>query len=319
MPSGASRHAPAEGRRRPRRGLVTLLIVLGCAAALVGSFAAWLDRQALSPNGWQTTSSELIANSQIRHGVGTFAVDELFARTNVAGLLRSALPAAVAQPALRTLRSLGLQLAAGILATREARVAWNRANRVAHRELLAILDHGGQRGEVTLNLTPLLAQLIRALEASAPVKAIPGGGQLFTVGSARAGAVPILSAPQIAHARAVVNAIRGLSVGLLVAAAVLFAAAVVSASGRRSIAVRRIGYGLLVVGAVVLVARALLAPTLADALVSRSTYRKAADAAWTIATTELRDIAIAILVCGGVLVLAGLAGGAVASRRGRPA
>jgi hypothetical protein len=288
-------------------------------AALGGSFALWLNRQALSPSGWQTTSSELIANPQIRRGVGTFAVSELFARTNVAGVLHSALPPAVAQQALRTLRSLGLRLAAGILASRPARVAWNRANRVAHRELLAILDHGGQRGEVTLNLTPLLAQLIHALEASAPVRAVPGGGQLFTVGSPRAGAVPILSADQIAHARAVVNAIRGLSVVLLAAAAVLLAAAVASARGWRSIAVRRAGYCLLVVGAVVLVARALLAPALGSALVSGKTYRQAADAAWTTATTELRDIAIAMLVGGALLVVAGLATGAVSARRGRPA
>ena len=296
-----------------------MLLVLGSVAALGGSLALWLDRQALSPGGWQTTSSQLIADPQIRKAVGTFAVSELFARTNVAGVLRSAVGPAVAGPALRTLRSLGLQLAAGILATRHARVVWNGANRVAHRELLAIIDHGGQRGEVTLNLTPLLAQLIRALQASAPVKAVPGGGQLFTVGSPRAGEVPILSASQIAHARAVVNAIRGLSVALLVAAAALFAAAVASAGGWRSIAVRRVGYCLLVVGAGVLVARALLAPALADGLVSGATYRAAADGAWRIATTELRDTAIVILVGGAVLILAGLATGALGPRRGRRA
>jgi hypothetical protein len=319
MSSGANRRDRADARRRPRRALVALLLVLGSVGALGGSFALWLDRQALSSPGWQTTSSQLIANPNIRRGVGTFAVSELFARTNVAGALRSALPPAVADPALRTLRSLGLRLAAGILATRSARVVWNTANRQAHRELLAILDHGGQRGEVTLNLTPLLADLIRALETSAPVKAVPGGGQLFTVGSPRAGEVPILSASQIAHARAVVNAIRGLSIGLLVAAAVLFAAAAASARGWRSIAARRVGYCLVVIGAAVLVARALLAPALAAALVSGSAYRKAADAAWTIATTELRGIAIAIAICGGVLILAGLATGALGSRRGRPA
>jgi hypothetical protein len=100
---------------------------------------------------------------------------------------------------------------------------------------------------------------------------------------------------------------------------VLLAAAVASARGWRSIAVRRVGYCLLVVGAVVLVARALLAPALANALVSGTTYRQAADAAWTTATTELRDIAIAMLVGGALLVLAGLATGAVSPRRARPA
>jgi hypothetical protein len=298
---------------------VILLLVMGSAAALVGSFAAWLDLQALSPSGWQTTSSQLIGSPQIRQGVGKFAVDELYAQTNVAGALHSVLPPPLAGPALRTLRALGLRLAAGILASREARLVWNAANRQAHRELLAILDHGGQRGEVSLDLRPLLLQLIRALQASAPVKAIPGSGQLFTLGSPRAGEIPILSADQVDQARGAVNAIRGLSVGLLVAAVVLFAAAVASASGWRSIAVRRVGYCLLAVGVLVLVARRVLAPALANALVSTSTYRRAADAAWTISTTELRDVAVVILICGGLLVLVGVAAGAVVSRRRRPA
>jgi hypothetical protein len=123
----------------------------------------------------------------------------------------------------------------------------------------------------------------------------------------------------VSTARATVNAIRGLSVGLLVAAAVLFAAAVASARGWRSIAVRRVGYCLVVVGAGVLAARALLVPALADALVSGSTPRAAAHAAWRIATTQLRDTAIVILVCAGVLILAGVTSGALAPRRGRAA
>jgi hypothetical protein len=314
MPSGPSRRDRPVGGRRPRSALVTLLLALGSAAVLAGSVAVWLDRQALSPGGWQTTSSQLIASPQIRGGVGTFAVSELFARTHVAGALRSALPAAVAGPALRTLRSLGLRLAAGILASRPARVVWNTANRQAHRDLLAILDHGGRGNEVALNLTPLLEDLIRSLEASAPVKAIPQGGQLFTLGSPRAGEIPILRADQIGQARGSVNAIRGLSVALMVAAVVLFGAAVASASGWRSIAVRRVGYCLLAVGALVLVARVVLTPALANALVSSPPYRRAADAAWTIATSELRNVAVAMLVCGGVLVL----GGAIVSRRARP-
>jgi hypothetical protein len=307
MSSGAGRRDPADGRRPPHRTLVTVLLVLGGAAALLGSFAVWLDRQALSPGGWQTTSSQLIASPQIRRGVGTFAVQELFAQTHVAQALRSALPADLADPALRTLRSLGLRLADGILASPEARLVWNTANRQAHRDLLAILDHGGHRRGVVLDLSSLFADLVRSLEASAPVKAVPGGDRLFTQVSPRAGRLPILSADQVDEARAAVNAIRGLSVALMLGAAVLLAAAVASASGWRSVAVRRVGYCLLAVGAVVLVARRVLAPALAHALVAAAPYRRAADAAWTISTTEPRNIAVTLVVCGGVLVLAGLA------------
>jgi hypothetical protein len=317
MPSGARAQEPADERRRSRRSLVTLLLVLGSAAAFAASFALWLDRQALSPTGWQTTSSQLIASPQIRRAVGTFAVDELLRRTNAAEELRSVLPAALADPLLGRLRSLGLRLAAGILATHPARVVWNAANRQAHRDLLHILERGGNRGEVTLNLEPLLADLVRSLHADPLVRALPGGGkQLFALGSPSAGAIPILSADQVDKARAVVNAIRGLSILLTVAAIGLFGVAVASARGWRMAAGRRVGVCLTLVGAVVLVLRAVIAPPLANALVASSTYRPAARAAWTISTTELRDIAIGMIVVGILLFAAGLAGG-VAGRRAR--
>jgi hypothetical protein len=214
------------GMARPRRALVTVLLVLGSVAALAFSFATWLDRQALSPSGWQATSPRLIASPQVRRGVATFAVDDLFARTHVAAALHSALPAAVADPALRTLRSLGLRLAGGILAGHSAYSVWETANRQAHRDLLAILEHSGRHGEVALNLTPLLDDLIRALDASAAVRAIPGNSRLFTVSSSRAGELPVLSTAQLDRARPVVNAIRGASVALALAAVILFALAI---------------------------------------------------------------------------------------------
>lgn len=318
MASGANTRDRAGGRRRPRRGLVTVLLVLGSAAALAGSFALWLDRQALSPSGWQTTSSQLIASPQIRRTLGTFAVDELLRQTNAAEQLHALLPASVADPLLDRLRALGLRLAAGILTARPARVVWNAANRQAHRDLLRILERGGTRGEVTLNLEPLLVELVRALHADPLVQALPGGGkQLFTLGSPGAGAIPILSADQVDKARAVVNAIRGLSILLTAAAFGLFGVAVTIARGWRAAAVRRVGICLTLVGTLVLVLRAVIAPQLADALVASSTYRPAARAAWTISTTELRDLAIGMIVVGGLLFAAGLAGGA-AGRRVRP-
>jgi hypothetical protein len=317
MPSRPRPHDPADGRRRSRRALVTLLLVLGSATALAGCFALWLDRQALSPSGWQTTSSQLIANPQIRRTLGTFAVDELLRQTNAAKELRALLPAAIADPLLDRLRSLGLRLAGGILATRPARVVWNAANRQAHRDLLRILERGGTRGEVTLNLEPLLADLVRALHADPLVQALPGGGkQLFALGSPNAAAIPILSAHQVDKARAVVNAIRGLSILLTAAAVGLFGVAVAIARGWRVAAVRRVGICLTLVGALVLVLRAVIAPQLANALVADATYRPAARAAWTISTTELRDMAIGMIVVGALLLAVGLAGGA-AGRRAR--
>lgn len=294
--------------RHRARPLVALLLILGSAAAFVGSFAVWLDRQALSDAGWTRTSSDLIANRTIRSAIADDAVQELLAAARVPQTLRSVLPDPVAAQALETLRGLGRRLASGILASRTARAVWRTANRQAHRELMAILDRRHHtNARVSLNLTPLLGDLVTALDASAPVRALPGGGQrLLHVGSPRAGELPVLRADQVRPARAAVNAVQGLSVALPLAAVVLFAMAVAIAGGWRSIATRRAGYCLLAVGAVVLVARRLLAPALADALVASSADRRAADAAWMISTSELRDVAVAILIAGAVCVALGM-------------
>jgi hypothetical protein len=298
----------AGGRYRARRPVVTLLLVLGSVATLLGSFAWWLDRQALSPSGWQRTSSQLIASPRIRRGVATFAVSELFAQTHVASTLRAALGPAVAEPALQALQSLGRQLATSILATRSAAVVWNTANRQAHRELLAILDHGGQHGEVALNLTPLLLDLVRALQRSAPLQGLPATSrsQLFALGSPRAGALPILSAEQVDKARTAVNVLRGLSVALAIAAIALLGGAVGLAGGWRAGALAWAGICLIAAAALIFAARLVVAPALAGALVSSSAYRPAARAAWSISTTELRATAVSILAVGGALLLVGL-------------
>jgi hypothetical protein len=296
-----------------------LLLVLGSIATFAGSFAWWLDRQALSPSGWQTTSSQLIGDRHVRSAVGTFAVDELFRQTGASRLLHSALPSAAADALDGRLRALGRQLAFEILSSRQARAVWNAANRQAHRDLLRILDTGGRRGEIALNLTPLLRQLVRALDDSAPLQQFPASDreQLFALSGSAPGQLPILSARQVDHARAAVNLLRGLSIGLAIAAVVFLAGAVALAHGWRARALMLVGVCLILVGVVVFAVRSVLAPALADALVSSSTYRPAARAAWAISTTELRTTAIAIAAIGaaGILLGAGARGATATARR----
>jgi len=287
-------------------------------AAFAGSFAVWLDRQALSDAGWARTSSHLIANQQIRDALGDYAVRELLTAAHVPGTVRSLLPEPIAAQVLTTLRGLGRRLAASILASAPARTVWGRANRQAHHELMAILDRRAAGNvRVSLNLTPLLGDLVKALYASAPVQALPGGQRLFDVGCAGAGELPVLRGDQVRRVRAVVNAVRGLSVVLSVAAAALFAAAVAVAVGWRRVVLRRAGYCLIAVGALVLVLRWLGGPALADTLVAASSAstQGAVRAAWTIATSELRDTAVAVLLAGAVCVGLGLLSSAGARRR----
>jgi hypothetical protein len=302
--------------RRPRTGLVVALLAVAMLTALTGSAAVWLDRQVISNRGWAQTSPRLIANRDVRTAVARFAVDELYRQTHVASIVDQVLPAPLDAPALTRLRALGLRLAQSILATGTARTVWNAANRVAHRDLLADLDRNAN-GRISLDLTVLLHRLIAQLVDNPLVKAIPGGGQrLFVLSAPRPGQIPILSAAQVRRARGTVNGIRGLSVVLTAATVLLIALAVMVARGWRGQALTAAGVCLAIVGGAILAARALIAPALADGLVSASAsaYRPAAKAAWLIGTTQLRTAGIVCAVAGGVLALVGVVGRALGPR-----
>ncbi len=56
----------ASASSRPRRGIVTALVVLASVILLFGIFAVWAKRQALDTNEWTNTSSELLQQETIR-------------------------------------------------------------------------------------------------------------------------------------------------------------------------------------------------------------------------------------------------------------
>lgn len=316
MRNMSSRPRRAWANPRRHRPLVALLLVLGALAALGASGAVWIDRQALDTANWADTSSRLIVNPRIRRAVAGYAVRSAFSAAGIDRALRQALPAPLATAAEARVRGLAQRVAARLLAGGAARRAWRMANRQAQRQLLAILARRGRPGEaVTLNLAPLLHDLLRAVAGNAIVQALPGGGRLLGAVPAGSGRLVVLRGDQVRRARGAVDAVRALAVALPVAAVVLLTLAVAAARGWRRIALRRAGYGLIAVGVIVVAARALLAGPLADALVSSGTDRAAARAAWMIATAELRDTAVIVGACGVAAVAVGwLASAAVTAR-----
>ncbi len=108
----------------------------------------------------------------------------------------------------------------------------------------------------------------------------------------------------------VASAIRGLAVWLTVIAVALFALAVWLAHGWRRVALRSVGWCFVALGMLVILARRVVGDQIVGGLVSAPTNRPAAMDAWTIGTSLLYDIAVAIVVYGIVIVLAAwLAGG----------
>jgi hypothetical protein len=307
--------------RRPNRLSVGILVTIATVALLVGSFALWVEREALNTANWTKTSSRVLANPKVQDAVGAYLVRQLFTSVNVDGELKKVLPARVAAPIAAELRTAAGGLVARVLAKPSVQDAWRTANREAHRELIRILNGGGRGvstrgGVVTLNLAPLVDDLAKALVGGSAVAALPEGSKtIFDREPPQTGQLVIMRSNQLLTAQNIVKGIRGLAIVLPVAAVVLFALAVALARGWRRVVLRRIGWCLIGLGIAVLVARRLLEPRVAQALVTDSSVRPAANAAWLIATSQLRTTAETIIAYGAVIVASAWLAGATRPAR----
>ncbi len=312
---------------RPARPLVGIALILATVALAVGSFAWWIDWQVLNTANWTDTSAHLIANPTIRNQVSRFVVDEVFEQARFNQLLGSIPDVGRLTPELKRLV---VKLVRRELATAPGIEAWRFANRVAHRELLRILDGGGtvvstRGGVVALNLAALVADVSKRLSDASAVAALAGGAPAIAALAAGGllrlvahsppdlGRIVILRSTQLHDAQISVPAIRALALVLPIAALVLFALAVALARGWRRQVALRMGWCLIAAGACVLLARLALKPLVVDSLIRSDSVRPAANAAWLIATARLRDNAYLTIAVGAVLV----AGAWLAGRVGR--
>src|SRR3954454_15072725 len=76
-----------------RRSIALAMVVVASVLAFASLPAIWLNRQLLNTDNYTKTSSELLADPVIRDQVAVYLVDQLYQNVDVAGELRSALPA----------------------------------------------------------------------------------------------------------------------------------------------------------------------------------------------------------------------------------
>jgi len=317
---------------RRHRVLVGALLSLAVVIGLFAMLSVWVNRQALNTDAWTKTSGRLLEDKQIRAAVSTFMVDELFSNVDVAGELQKALPpqaAALAGPVAAGVQQLAGQLAPRLLASPKVQEAWRAANRTAHAELLTVINGGHaaistDNGEVVLNLRSLVDRLARSLGVEQQVTAARAKLQGAAGASARstvqqklgvtlpptAGRVVLMRSKNLKLAQDVASAIRHLAIVLTALTLILFALAVWFAQGWRRVAFRRAGWCFIGLGAVVLIVRRVAGDAIVDGLVTSEGVKPAAHSAWTIGTTLLYDIGIAMFAYGVAFVVAAWIAGA---------
>ncbi len=295
--------------------------MLGLAAVLsvVGIFAVWANRQLLDTSYWTETNTKLLENSAIQNQLSSYLTDQIYANVNVAGEIRAGLPSELkplAGPAAGGLRSV---VEKGIvLALQQPRVQqlWKTANKITHKQFVDLIENknkvirtpGG--GAVILDLRPIVSELATRLGAPASTaEKLP----------ANVAQIKIISSKSLETAQAGVRVLRSLALILPLLVLLLFAGAIGLAKGRRSRTLVNIGFVCIGAGLVALIARSIIGTQVVNTLASTEAIRPAANAAWSIGTSVLVDVAGAIIFIGVPVVFAGLLGGgsrwATATRR----
>src|SRR5688500_10754885 len=150
---------------RTRTILVWGLMALGTLILLVGSLTVWVKRQALDTDAWVNSSTELLADPDVRNALSIYVVDQLYEYGDTEGRLEERLPpnlAGLAGPIAGSLRTPAEEAVNRLLESPRFQALWEDVNRIAHETLLRVLEDETRagvstaEGNVTLDLRTFL-------------------------------------------------------------------------------------------------------------------------------------------------------------------
>jgi len=287
-----------------RRIVTDALLTVTTLLMIVAILAIWANRQLLNPGAWSSTSTSLLQNQKVREATANFLVDQLYNNVDVGSLLSSRLPQQLqplAAPAAGALRNAAVQGTELALSRPLIQNLWAQANRAADQALVSIVNGGNRHvsvngGAVTLNLSTILDDVASRLGISASLgaKLPPSAANLVVIRS-----------NQLKLVQDIGGALKGLAVVLYILVPLLYIVAMVIARERRRKTLMAIGCSAIVAALAVLLARSLTIRAAANTLTHDESVRPAVRAVASIATGLLTDIAVAVILIGAVLVVAG--------------
>jgi hypothetical protein len=323
--------AEAAKPARPHRYLAGALVTVATIITFFACFAVWANRQALNTDQWTKTSTNLLGDHAVQQALSVYLVNQLFASTNVSERVEHALPGqlkGLSGPVAAGLREVASQAVPELLASPQVQEIWRRANRAAHKQFLVIINGGGKtvstaNGVVVLNLHDLVTQLAAQLGVSSQLAAarskLAGSGGAATRKGveektgislpANTGSITILRANQLKTVQNIAKAIKGLALLLPLLALAAYALAIWLAEGRRRKMLRTVGWCLFGVGILLLLARRAAGEQIVNSLVAVPANRPAAEHVWSIGTSLLYNISIALVLYGVFVVFAAWLGG----------
>jgi hypothetical protein len=307
-PTHAAASSP-EVAGHPHRWLVRTLIGLATLLGIVAIFAVWANRQLLDTKYWASTNTKLIESPPIREEVASYLTEQLYANVDVAGELKNELPselkplAAPAAGALKDVVEKGINL---LLERPRVQQLWSKANQVTHAEFVRLVENKGTvvklpgGGAVVLDLRPMLTEVAEKVGApTSLVNKIPP----------KVAQLRIVTSKQLNTMQNAVNLLRSLALVLPLLAVAMFALAVYLARGRRRQTLIAVGFAFIAAGLVVVVVGGIVGNKVVDSLATTEAVKPAAEAAWSIGTSVLSDIAWSTVLIGIPVILAGMLAG----------
>jgi hypothetical protein len=293
----AATSAPAKPLTRKRRILVWALVVLASILALVSIMTTWVKRQMLDNTAWNKATVQVIQDPKVQSAIATYTINTLYDNVDVGQALAQRLPKNLQQlgpPLAGALEAPATNAVARLLQRPRVQTLFVNASSLAHDKLVAVLEdktsHGISTGNgvVTLDIRQFVIEIGTELGLPADaLQRIP----------ASAGQVTLLKSDQLSAAQTGVQAVRQLSVWLLVVVLALYGLAIYLARGARRATLRNSGIGLALVGLLILVLRHLLGNYVTGALASPN-YQPATHRLWLIGTSILGQIGAAALLYG---------------------
>src|SRR6266498_2628804 len=292
-----------------RRGvLVWSLYVLATILLFVSSLTVWAEVQLLNNQAWANSSTQLLANDEVRGAIAQKLSDGLFERVDVEAQLRERLPprakGAAGALAATLQNTVGPEAADKLLQRPRVQTLWQNLNKRAHAGVVKVLEgedigkNGNvstANGAVTLDLRPAITKLATRLGVEDKLKANadPNAGQLV-----------IMKSSQLEAAQTAVKILKALTSLLVIAVFALYALAIYLAQGRRRLLLGATGASLVFVGLVVGFLRGFLGGVIVDSLVKTEANKHPVSVIWAVETNVLQDIGILLVVYGAIVLLA---------------
>ncbi|MGZ4479828.1 MAG: hypothetical protein ACXVW2_14535 [Nocardioidaceae bacterium] len=322
---------PTAGRLRSV--FAVILITLACVFAPFSVVAVWANTQVSDTNRYVATVSPLAKDPSVQNVIATKVTAAILTNINVRGLTTDALNTLASQPRVpprvaALLPGLAVPITNGvdgfvgtqvhkIVVSPQFAKVWDQANRVAHQELVNLLEgkQGGavsaQNNTVTLNLAPIIAKVKQRLVAS-------GFGLASKIPTINK-TIVLVRSDAVTKAQGFYRLLNTLGLWLPIITLVLFAGGIALARDRRR-ALATSGFGLagsmLVLGVGLVVARVLYL----NAVPSNVLPSQAAGDVYDTLVRFLRYGLRAVLALGLVVGLgAYLTGGGTAAVRTRAA